>query len=201
MDIELARRPALGEDRSGGVPVVAVMPFTCCGKDPALRPSPLVERLHADVCAALTRFRAFRVVSAQSAARVASLGDREIGARLGASHARPRRGRARAHRARAALRGALAGARPRRARPQARRPGRARAHDGDLAHPLRAAQAQGRPPAARPAPCLDAHHRDVLFIPSRRRRLVALPVGLKRLEQGWSSQIAPWLLRVVRLIG
>lgn len=87
MDIELARRPALGEDRSGGVPVVAVMPFTCCGKDPALRPSPLVERLHADVCAALTRFRAFRVVSAQSAARVASLGDREIGARLGASHA------------------------------------------------------------------------------------------------------------------
>ncbi len=65
-------------------PVLVVLPFL--EHSPEREDSVIAHGLHEDVCAALTRFSALKVISPMSAAAVAELSDTEIGTRLGASH-------------------------------------------------------------------------------------------------------------------
>lgn len=65
-------------------PVVAVLPLTVPGDDAEL--GLLAEGLHEDICSALTRFRALRVISPHSVMAVAALAEPEIGSKLSASH-------------------------------------------------------------------------------------------------------------------
>jgi TolB-like protein len=69
---------------SSDVPVIAVMPFATAGA--AEPPAFVVQGMHEDICAALSRFRSLGVISPHSTLTVAACDDVEAGRRLGASH-------------------------------------------------------------------------------------------------------------------